>query len=195
MPREPEQGVLLDLRVLSSIPGRIRLHASSARRAPDVLLDVAEELAGRPEIADVVVKSASASLIVRYDPRTTDRTTLAAVLREVGVSDASLERAASATAPQPSVLATLDDAGSGLNARVMHATDGQDLRDLLPLGLGLLALRQAVRGRGRLGDAPWYVVGWYAFEIFWKLRYQGRQATRTSTGDAPLTQPDERAKG
>jgi len=195
MPRQPEQGVLLNLRVLSAIPGRIRLHAPSARRAPDVLLDVAQELAGRREIVDVVVRSASASLIVRYDPRTTDQTTVAAVLREVGVSAAPLERTAPATAPQPSVLATLEDAGSGLNARVMRATDGQDLRALVPLGLGLLALRQAVRGRGRLDDAPWYVVGWYAFDSFWKFRLTGRQAARAATGDARLTQPDERAKG
>lgn len=195
MPRQPEQRVLLNLRVVSAIPGRIRLHARCARRAPDVLLDVAEELAGRPEIVNVVVKSASASLIIRYDPRTTDQATLAAVLRELGVSAAPLERTAPATASRPSALATLEHAGSALNVQVMRVTDGQDLRALVPLGLGLLALRQAARGRGRLDDAPWYVVGWYAFDSFWKFRDQGRQAARTSMSDAPLTQPDERAKG
>jgi hypothetical protein len=76
----------------------------------------------------------------------------------------------------------------------MRATDGQDLRALLPLGVGLLALRQALRGRGRLDDAPWYVLGWYAFDSFWKLRPSGRQTAQAATGDQVANAPAERVE-
>ncbi len=39
----------------------------------------------------------------------------------------------------------------------------------MPLGLGLLSVRQALRGPDRLGDAPWYLLAWYASETFFKF--------------------------
>jgi hypothetical protein len=54
------------------------------------------------------------------------------------------------------------------NAMVARGT-GSDLRLLAPLTLGLLALRRAARNGPRLGDAPWYVLAWYAWESYTKL--------------------------
>ena len=55
------------------------------------------------------------------------------------------------------------------NELVARRTHGTDLRTLVPVGLGMLALRQFVRGEQRLSGAPWYVLAWYATETFWKF--------------------------
>ena len=43
-----------------------------------------------------------------------------------------------------------------------------DLRTLLPIGLGVLALREILAGR--LHAAPWYTPVWWTFDSYLKLR-------------------------
>jgi hypothetical protein len=43
-----------------------------------------------------------------------------------------------------------------------------DLRTLLPVGLGALAVREVLSGRAVA--APWYVLAWYAFDSFTRFR-------------------------
>ncbi|MBA2638232.1 MAG: hypothetical protein H0U79_08460 [Solirubrobacterales bacterium] len=67
---------------------------------------------------------------------------------------------------------------SGANRAVAHRLGGTDLRALVPLGLGLLAARRAMRGEERLADAPWYVLAWYASETF--MKFHGGATTPTT---------------
>jgi hypothetical protein len=58
------------------------------------------------------------------------------------------------------------------NRRVHRATDGSvDLRMLVPLSLAALAVRQLFRAGPRLANAPWYVLAYYAFDVFYKLHH------------------------
>ncbi len=58
------------------------------------------------------------------------------------------------------------------NRRVHRATDGSvDLRMLVPLSLAALAVRQLFRAGPRLANAPWYVLAYYAFDVFHKLHH------------------------
>ncbi len=59
---------------------------------------------------------------------------------------------------------------SDLNGDVGRMTNGVvDLRLLLPLGLGALAMHQLLDKGIELEEIPWYTLAWYAFDAFIKL--------------------------
>ena len=59
---------------------------------------------------------------------------------------------------------------STCNARLHVATNGHfDMRVAVPTIYALLAIRNLRRRRGRLLDAPWYQLAWWAFDSFFKL--------------------------
>lgn len=149
------------LRLVSAVPGRIRLRAdrSSAAR----LAAVAEELGSWPQITAVDLRPRSRSLVVRFDPG--HAATVADGLLDLGV-DLRAGVPLSVPAPPASAVATAAAAG---NAAVARRLGGTDLRVLVPLGLGLMAARRAMRGEERLADAPWYVLAWYASETYLKF--------------------------
>ncbi|MBW4644285.1 MAG: DUF5132 domain-containing protein [Goleter apudmare HA4340-LM2] len=63
---------------------------------------------------------------------------------------------------------------SDLNEDVGRLTNGvADLRLLVPLGLGLLAMRQFIDRGLQLEEIPWYALAWYAFDAFVKLNLEG----------------------
>ncbi|WP_413175977.1 DUF5132 domain-containing protein [Anabaena azotica] len=65
---------------------------------------------------------------------------------------------------------------SDINADVERMTNGvADLRVILPLGIALLSLRQLFRKGLELEDAPWYILAWYAFDIFTRLNYEDEE--------------------
>ncbi len=64
------------------------------------------------------------------------------------------------------------DAVSDLNSQVSWLTNGYvDLRLLMPLGLGTLALGQLITQGPQLDKIPWYNLAWYAFDSFNKLNH------------------------
>ncbi|MEH1967740.1 DUF5132 domain-containing protein [Nostoc sp.] len=59
---------------------------------------------------------------------------------------------------------------SDLNADVGQMSNGVvDLRLLVPLGLGALAIHQLIDKGLELEEIPWYTLAWYAFDTFVKL--------------------------
>lgn len=154
--------------VVSAVPGRIRLRAVDApgHRA---LAAVAEHLESLPEVASVQVRERSGSVVARFDPR--DAAAVSDGLRAFGVDAPG--GAVRPAAANPG--AVVGDAVATVNGAVGRRLDGTDLRVLVPLGLGLLAARRALRGDDRLADAPWYVLAWYASETFQKF-HDGRPA-------------------
>jgi hypothetical protein len=57
-----------------------------------------------------------------------------------------------------------------LNTQLEWISKGYvDLRLLMPLGLGILALGQLITQGPRLEEIPWYNLAWYAFDSFNKL--------------------------
>ena len=71
---------------------------------------------------------------------------------------------------------TVIKTATDLNQRVKTATkDAVDLRFLVPLGFGILAMRQLVVKGWQLELIPWYVLAWYAFDSFIKLHSNNEQ--------------------
>jgi hypothetical protein len=65
---------------------------------------------------------------------------------------------------------------SDINADVGRMTSGvADLRVILPLGIALLSLRQLFRKGLELDQIPWYILAWYAFDIFTRLNYEDEE--------------------
>lgn len=149
------------LRVVSAVPGRIRLRAGRSGAAE--LGAMADELGSWPQIAAVDLRPRSGSLVVRFDPL--HAATVADGLLDLGVDVRAGVRLPVPTHPA-SAVATAAAAG---NAAVARRLGGTDLRVLVPLGLGLMAARRAMRGEERLADAPWYVLAWYASETYAKF--------------------------
>ncbi len=65
---------------------------------------------------------------------------------------------------------------SDINADVARMTSGvADLRVILPLGIALLSVRQLFRKGLELDQMPWYILAWYAFDIFTRLNYEDEE--------------------
>ena len=156
------------VRVASAVPGRVRLQGDPSRGA--VLADLADELGTWPHVTAVELRERSSSIVLRFAPE--DHPAVADGLHELGVDLRSGSAAASASPPE--VIAAAAGAG---NRAIGQRLGGTDLRTLVPLGLGLLAARRAMRSDERLADAPWYVLAWYATETFWKF-HGGAAAAR-----------------
>jgi hypothetical protein len=150
------------VRVMSVLPGRVRLRAVSAegRRR---LADVAEKLRASSEVTSVDVRERSASVVVRFDPAHVSA--MGDRLLDLGVDVRAGVGSGSSAGPAAAVAA----AAAAANGAVGRRLKGTDLRALVPLGLGLMAARRALRGEERLADAPWYILAWYASETFWKF--------------------------
>jgi hypothetical protein len=57
-----------------------------------------------------------------------------------------------------------------LNNDVVKISNGAlDLRLLLPVGLGTLAIAQLLKKGLQIEEIPWYVLAWYAFDTFVKF--------------------------
>ena len=157
---------LATARVVSLVPGRLRLRLPTTPAGRGALAAAAEELAAHGDLLVAESRPRSASLVVSYDPgRTVD---VWVRLRELGlqVPDAPVGSAVEAVDPGLRVMTAV----KALDAAVPRFTAGHDLRTLVPLGFGMLALRQLVRGEQRLQKAPWYVLAWYASESFQKAQ-------------------------
>jgi hypothetical protein len=64
----------------------------------------------------------------------------------------------------------INNVTSTLNEQIGQITNGVvDLRLLVPVGLGALALRQLLDKGLEIEEIPWYTLAWYAFDSFLKL--------------------------
>ncbi|MEA5576067.1 DUF5132 domain-containing protein [Anabaena sp. UHCC 0451] len=62
---------------------------------------------------------------------------------------------------------------SDLNTDVGRMTNGvADLRVILPVGIGLLSIQQLLKKGLQLEEIPWYILAWYAFDIFTRLNVE-----------------------
>lgn len=72
------------------------------------------------------------------------------------------------------IAASIQQVMSTLDEQVGRITNGTaDLRLLVPMGLGALALKQLIDKGFQLDEMPWYTLAWYAFDTFVKLNNPG----------------------
>lgn len=161
------------VRLVSAVPGRIRLRADAS--APVDLPGLGDELRAWPAISAVDVRPRSASIVVHFPPD--QATAVADGLLALGV-ELRAGTVPDVARPATTVVAAAATAG---NAAVARRLGGTDLRVLIPVGLGLMAARRAMRGSQRLADAPWYVLAWYASETFFRFHGDAARAAGQPT--------------
>jgi hypothetical protein len=157
--------------IISSTPKRTRIRVSSKRRNKGELERIAEALNESPKIHDVDTNVGTGTIVIHHEDGVLDD--IEARLLDLGVilmcaADLKIPSAEGTT----QVAFELTDAVADLNRRLGLATNGLfNLRTLVPLGFGALAIVQLVRRGFQLGAAPWYVLAYAAFDSFVKLHY------------------------
>ena len=160
-------------RVVDQIPGRVRIRVSRGELTDGFVRELEAALPALQGFQRVQVSPGTGSVLISYNPVEVELPVLLERLRLAGLLDV---RAAGPSAPLPKevpvslsaqrVQRALNDA----DVRVSQLTGGRwDLRSVMPLVLGALALRQLLTGAGQIAAAPWYVLAWYAFDSFIKL--------------------------
>ncbi len=160
-------GPRLEVGVVHASPGRVRIRVAQATLDSEAFHLTREALMGLPGVRGVRTNPLARSLVVTYDPQALAFPDLLALAARAGVTISGQE---GATEGKPgnlneAVTTVFDRA----DRRMAELTRGSaDLRTLVPLSLGVLAAREVMAGR--LAAAPWYVLAWYAFDSFVKLR-------------------------
>jgi hypothetical protein len=207
-PPADRQEVRRQGRIVSQAPGRVRVRLHQEFRDPAVLKQVEEELRGRDGVTAVATDARTGSILVHYDCFALATNDLRDLLFDVGIVPGNVagaegvpeehgrEGARRDVAPHSSGATGVLDALTDLDHRISRLTGGRlDLKLLVPVGLGLLAMRQiALNGLG-LAHVPGYVLLWYTFDTFYKLHQRKavaaiQEAAEGIMGDGPDTGSD-----
>ena len=147
-------------------------------------------LEARAGVVGVRVSPRTASIAVRYERDETAVGDLLGALADAGLTVRS--------EPAPKEVAAwgalLIKAASGADRQLRPARNGADLRLLVPLALGALSARQALRDAPGLERAPWYVLAWYAFASFVKLNPSPSGGTLPEQGGKPAEAGTHRSR-
>jgi hypothetical protein len=148
--------------------GRARLRVPRPRTQAQVRLAAAR--VGRSDrIRNVEANPATGSLLVTFDPDD-PLDLLIEDLRTIGIEVESIIRGAGPVRMQSKAAVVLRHVMGGANAKLHSLSAGNfDLRLAVPAIYLGLALRNFSRGRGRLRDASWYQLLYWAFDSFFKL--------------------------
>ena len=152
-----------------SVPGRARLRVPKPRTPQQV-----RQIAGRVERADhvrgVEVNPTTGSMLVRFaadDP-------LDLIIDELGLLGFEIASAFDSKPgnvhTQTRSAAAIENVMSRANSKLHLMTRGHlDIRLAVPAIYMLLGVRNLLRQRGRLRDAAWYQLMYWAFDSFFKL--------------------------
>lgn len=173
--------------IVSHAPGRMRVRLHPDHRATADLKQVERDLVGQAGVASVETNARTGSVLVHYDRRTLSKEDVTAMLHDVGIvamellgaeevseglsedlaGDLVAQRGA---APHSSTATGVLDALTDFDRRLSELTGGKlDVKLLVPLGLGTLAVRQILTSGLGLAEVPGYVLLWYTFDSFYKL--------------------------
>jgi hypothetical protein len=157
--------------ILCQTPGRIRMRVAHPHRQKHKIDPIERSLNEKLGIYRVRTNIGSGSITVFHAKEQIDSESMVAILRDLGILFLDLTEVAAIPTPGHSEAAVeVTKAMVDLNQRVKRITNGAiDLRFLLPLSLGSLAVRQLLIRGLQLDLIPWYVLAWYAFDSFIKL--------------------------
>ncbi len=163
---------LATARIASALPGRLRLRVVPARGGRPQLAAAAEALVAHSFVSAATANLQTGSLLVQYDTAQHDAVWIE--LQQLGLNVPTVPAPDAQPAAEPAARVT--NGLARLNRFVGARTGGNDLRTLVPLGFGLMALRQFITDDQRLSDAPWYVLAWYASGTFQKYNQPGGES-------------------
>ncbi len=140
---------------------------------------IANTLKTHPDVQEVRTNIQTGSIVVHHAEKHSSLEDIKAALQDLGVILGSI---ADVEVPlmngKSAVASDITSAVKDLNQRVGQTTDGVvDLRFLVPLGLGTLAIHQLLRNGWQFETVPWYVLAWYSFDSFIKLHYTAEPTT------------------
>ncbi len=122
---------------------------------------IAEALQAFPYVSTVQTNLTAGSIIVHHDKEALED--IKSRLEDMGVI--LMAAAGVETSAMP-----LSDALSDLDKHLGLGTKGiLNLKLLVPLGFGALAVLQLARQGLQIGGAPWYLLAYFAFESYIKL--------------------------
>jgi hypothetical protein len=170
--------------IVSSTPHRTRFRVSQKRRNKAEMKRIAEALKAEPDVTEVHTNVQTGSIVVQHEYRHNSLQDISATLQDLGIILGTVVGVEIPSMDGKSAVASdLTSAVSDLNKRVGEATKGiVDLRFIIPLGLGTLAIRQLLRNGWQIEAAPWYVLAYYAFDSFIKLHYTEEPEPQKNNG-------------
>ncbi len=147
--------------IVSSTGRRTRIRLSRKRRHPKEMARIAEMLEASPQVSSVQANLNTGTIIVHHKEEALDD--IKSRLQDMGVillAAAGVETSG----------VSLADAISDLDKHLGAQTGGLlDLKLLVPLGFGALAVLQLARQGLQIGSAPWYLLAFFALESYIKL--------------------------
>ncbi len=147
--------------IVSSTPRRTRIKVSRKRRNREELARLARALEEFPSVSSVDTNLQTGTIIVHHEEGALKD--IRSKLKDMGVI---LMAASGVEVPTK----WLTDAVSDLDTRITSQTKGLlNLKLLVPLGFGALAILQLVRRGFQFGGVPWYILAYFAFESYEKL--------------------------
>ncbi len=147
--------------IVSSTARRTRIRLSRKRRNPKEMARIAEALQASPYVSSVETNVTAGTVIVQHKEEALED--IKSKLTDLGVI------LMAATGMETSAL-SLSDAVSDLDRHLGFATKNiLNLRLLVPLGFGALAVLQILRRGFQIGTAPWYLLAYFALESYIKL--------------------------
>ena len=168
---KPPNSSYLEAQIVSQTPGRIRLRVTPVHRHQQTITPIVNHLKARLEIYRVKTNILSGSITVLYGRELLSSQDIWKFLQDLGVNLVEVTKETSISVSNSSnASAAVITTATDLNQRVKTATkDAVDLRFLVPLSFGILAMRQLLVKGWQLEFIPWYVLAWYAFDSFIKL--------------------------
>jgi hypothetical protein len=156
------------VQVVHTSPGRLRLRVPRAALENGALGRVEQALTAVAGVQQVRPNALASSLVVRFDDGVVGPATLLDTLARAGLTVDESAPASPSAAERSRMGLSIESFFGTADSRVAGLTGGTaDLRTLVPLGFGVLALREVLGGR--VGMAPWYTLAWWAFDSFYKL--------------------------
>lgn len=163
-----------------AVRGRARLRVPRPR-SPAQVRQTAGQIGRSDRVRNVDANPATGSLLLTFDPDDP----LDVVIESLRVLGIEVESAIGDVRPvktQSRGAVVVRHVMGTANAKLHDLTSGNlDLRFAVPALYLALAVRNFTRGRGRLRDASWYQLLYWAFDSFFKLHEEStvRDATRT----------------
>jgi hypothetical protein len=140
---------------------RTRIRVSRKRKNREEMARLARALEEFPSVSRVDANLQTGTLLVYHEEGALED--IRCRLRDLGVI---LMAASGVELPTQ----WFTNAVSDLDMRISSQTKGLlNLKTLVPVGLGALAILQLVRRGLQLEGAPWYILAYFAFESFRRL--------------------------
>ena len=156
--------------VVSSTPRRTRIRVSRKRRNREEMARLARALEEFPYVSSVDTNLQTGTILVHHEDGALED--IRCRLRDMGVI---LMAATGVEMPAKWFTKAVSD----LDTRITSETKGiLNLKLLVPIGFGALALLQLVRRGLQLEGAPWYILAYFAFESFRRLNAQDERTAQ-----------------